>query len=282
MKQETKMAKKEVAVKNADTQMTHSNAVQDELAAFGFQAGVTSKSLTIPKALTMQGLSKLVNEGSAMVGEIRDSLEGKLLGGLVKVEGKKDRESRPFEFIPIGMFETWVIFERLPTGKGSETKDEYVETIPMDRSNAHWKIEETVGGVTVRRDKAINFYVLGVEDIKTGNAFPYVLSFRRTSFKGGMNMVTFITKLSRAKPAKLPYNKVFSLVISSQSNDSGDFFVSNTEMGRDTSGDELEVVKEWQEIMKASTITIDEGDEKPAAQASGPRSTPQADATTEY
>jgi hypothetical protein len=124
-------------------------ATQAQDAAWGSE-GLSNSDILVPKLLVMQGLSKLVSEGLANVGQIRDSLEGNLFGGMVKPK----ENPQAMEVIPFSTFRTWVIFEK------RNGKDEYVKTVPITPENEAWPINEVVGGVEVRRDKCLNFYVL--------------------------------------------------------------------------------------------------------------------------
>lgn len=206
--------------------------------------GVQASDILIPKLLVMQGLSKLVADGQAHVGQIRDSLNGELLGG----------KEKAMEVIAFSSFRTWVIFEK------RNGKDEYVKTERITAENENWPINEVVGGVEVRRDKCLNFYVIRPEEIKQGMAFPYLISFRRTSMQAGKKLSTFAAKLNAFK---LPLaSKVINLSVTAQENDKGKFFVFDVAMGRAASTAEVQEAFKWYQTLQTAQVRHDDSDLK--------------------
>lgn len=262
-----KATKKEVATPTqevAKTTLTSVPAAQGPDAAWGSE-NVSGQDLLVSKLLVMQGLSKLVSDGDANVGQIRDSLEGKLLGG----------KEKPVDVIAFTSFRTWVIFEKI------DGKDEYVKTEPMTPDNENWLGNEIVGGVEIRRDRCLNFYVLRPEEIKEGMAFPYLVSFRRTSSQAGKKLSTFAAKLKAfGKPMAA---KVVSLSVQAMENDKGKFFGFDVNITRDSTEAEIAEAKKWYLTLKTAKVTVDDSDLK--KNASGdivPGSPGTPDGTTEY
>jgi len=60
-----------------------------------------ANDIIIPKILPMQGLSVMVADGKAMMGEFRDSLSGEKLGSIAE----------PIPFIPFHVEKVWDILE---------------------------------------------------------------------------------------------------------------------------------------------------------------------------
>lgn len=228
---------KEIAIKES-TAMTYS----DYGSEYTGEAEVEAKDLIIPKFLLMQGLSKSVSDGKAVLGEIRDSLENKLLGG-------KDKS---FEFIPLHHNKTWIIFTE------EKGKLEYTAQVPYTAENADWEWNTTIDGKKVRRDQAINIYAIIPSEIKDGIFMPYLISYRRTSYNAGKQM---LTKLQQMKIIERPwFTKTFKLGSKQEKNDQGAYYVYTCEMGRDTKSEEIEAIKPWLKMLKSQTVKVDDSD----------------------
>jgi hypothetical protein len=233
-------------------------ATVSEETAWGSE-GIDGGDLLVPKILLMQGLSKFVTEGVANVGQIRDSLEAKLLGGAVG----PSQPPQELELLAFGSFKTWVLFEK--QGK----KDKYVGTVPYTPENQGWPLEEVVNGISVRRDKCLNFYVLLTKDIAEGFAFPHCLSFRRTSMSAGKKLATLAAK---ARVFNKPLaGSTFKLTVAIKENEEGKFFVWDLAGGRNSTEAELQEAKKWHEATKSRAVKVDDSDirtEPDAPQAS--------------
>jgi len=230
-----------VTVKEASTAPALLNSMLE-----GGDAAIDVRDLLLPRILLMQGLSKLVAEDKAKMGEFRDSLEAKLLGG----------KDKPLEFIPFYSNKTWVIFT-MDGGKMS-----YSSTVPMTADNAGWDREDTVQidgkKVPVKRYAAINYFVLLPSDIAGGEPFPLVLSFRSTSYVAGRKLETHKAKYQRIK--KPICWKTFLLTTTLQENEKGRFFVMDVAPERVTTDEELEEVATWYQVIKQANVRIDESE----------------------
>lgn len=233
--------------------------------------GISNSDILISKLLLMQGLSEKVSDGEASVGQIRDSVNNTLLGGFVK-----PKEMQPVQMICFSSFKTWVIFEK--RGVGSDAKDEYVGTVPFSPENEGWAISEIVNGVEVRRDKCLNFYVLLPSEIEEGVAFPYLVSFRRTSSYAGKKLATIAAKLKLFK--KPLSSKVIELKVAAEENDKGKFFVFDVADGRAATPKEIQTAYEWYQTLKVATVKVDDSDlksDKPAEASKAKTAMPQSD-----
>lgn len=199
--------------------------------------------IILPKILVMQGLSKLVADGKAVLGEIRESLDGKLLA---------ERE-KPLEFIPFHYYKTWICFLE------EKGKLQYKKQVPFTAENANWEWEGTTKeGVKFRNDATLNFYCLLPDEIKSGMFLPYLLSFRRTSYKAGKTLVTQKEKL---KMFKRPLaSMTFNLVGQKTENDLGKFYKFEITPGRNTTKEELEAVMPWFDMAQSTVLKVDESD----------------------
>ncbi len=214
-----------------------------------------AKDLIIPKILVMQGLSQSVSEGKAVLGELRDSLDNKLFGG----------KDKTLEFIPLHFYKTWIIFTE------EKGKFEYTAQVPCTAQNANWTWEDTVDGKKVRRDQAINVYCILPQEIKEGIFLPYIVSFRRTSYITGKKLLTDREKMLIAK--RRWHTKTFKLGSKLEKNDQGSFYVFTSEMGRDTTPEEIEAISPWLGMVTSQAMKVDDSDlekEVRAGQAEAP------------
>lgn len=229
---------------------------------------VSGKDLILPKVLLMQGLSGAVTDSKAAMGEIRDSLENKLLA----------EPTKPLEFVPFYFNKTWVIFEKIAT-KGGD-KLEYVKQIPWSPENDNWEWDTVEKGDDgkehrYRRDQSINVYCLLASEIKEGIFMPYVISFRRTSYVTGKALLTTKEKLKLSRRAWA--SKVFALSSVKTENELGTFYKLEVATARDSTPEELEAVAPWFDMIKTQGVKVDESDLKAeGSTAAQPPGTPQA------
>jgi hypothetical protein len=228
------MAKKELATKE-------NNLPAMAQGSWGAESADTSDIL-IPRIRIMQGLSKLVSSGEAAVGEIRDTVEGKFLGG------KKGKEILPVDIIIFDSFKTWSEF------KMNDGKWDFFRTIPMDSSNSDLPLEDLVDGHATRRDKVLNFYCLLASEVKEGVAFPYLLSLSRTSYTCGKKLMTAFAKLKVFK--KPVAAKHFMLTPVFTENDKGSFFAFDVTQGDNSSETELSEAYKWHMALKSMKVKV--------------------------
>lgn len=215
---------------------------------------IDSRDILLPRVLVMQGLSKFVAEDKARMGEFRDSLDAKLLGS----------KDTAMEFIPFYSNKTWVVF------KLEKGKQVYVATIPMTPHNMNLEREETIDGVEFKRYMCINYFVLLPSEIAAGEAFPYSISFRSTSYKAGRKLET---QKAKYRAIKKPISwKTMNLTTALQENDKGKFYVLDVAPNRLTTNDELAEVKKWYDIVKTANVKIDESDASDLGASAGDES----------
>lgn len=250
-KTDEKTEPKAIAVKEPTALATYDGLMDD--------TPVASTDLVIPKLLLMQGLSELVSQEKAKLGEIRDSIDGNLFGN----------KELPLEIIPFKTFKTWVLYEEM------NGKFEYKGQIPMTPENENWSWDDTVNGVKVRRDACINYFCLVPKEIEHEMFFPYLVSFRRTSYFAGKKLETHRAKLRLfKKPISF---KTFLLSSTRQENDKGTYYVYDIKEGRHTAEKELEAVKQWCDTMSKQSVRVDdsdfrkEADHHVARESDGPR-----------
>lgn len=203
---------------------------------------ISAQDIVIPKILLMQGMSKLVSDGRAAVGDLVDSITVEKLGN----------RKEPLSFIPFLTFKTWI------ESKKKGEKYEFVRQVPMDATNEDLPVEFTEGESIMRRDRSLNVYVLLPRDIARGEGvMPYVISFRRTSYQGGKTLATMIQKLAEFnKPAA---SKTFELIVADKENDKGKFVVLTVGEKGVTPRESMNLAYKWYKKVRAG-VKVDESD----------------------
>jgi len=252
-----KQPTQEVAVK-ADQQL--STEVSD-LSNWGVPQTMSS-DIIIPKILPMQGLSDLVTDGKAVMGEFRDSLTGEKLGSITE----------PIELIPFAVQKVWDIYKE----EGGDFK--WTQTIPLveDPAKADYNdllpwADKDLEGNNIKRVRRMNFFVLRPSDVATGTALPFIISFKSTSFVEGKKIFSqmYMRNLSQKLPPPAYTVKIGG---TKEKNDKGVFIVPKFELGRRTNSDELTQCLYW--FKQVNKLKIDEKDVQEAsdfgqAQATG-------------
>lgn len=211
--------------------------------------GVDSTDILIPKILLMQGLSDYVAEGSAQMGDLVNSVSAKLLGTA------REKDKKPVCIIPISTFKTWAEYT-VDTKGGLK----YKQTIPMTAANADLPLEDMVDNVKIRRDKCLNFYVLNVDEPEE---FPYVITFKRTSYHAGKKLATHFVKCQQAKALGKPVPPaatMFNLSGVKTQNDFGTFYVFDVAEAGKTSPELLAKAYHWYQVIKTKAVKVDESD----------------------
>lgn len=212
------------------------------------ELGVSASDLTIAKILLMQSTSELVGDGKANFGDMINSVTGEKLGQIDK----------PVEIIPLSVNKTWVVFDM------SSGQPEFMRVEPFTAANASQTWEGEEDGKPIRRDQSINFYVLLGSDVASGEAFPLMVSFRRTSYAAGKALVTQILKQRMFK--KSEYSKTVLLDASRQKNGTNTFAIFEVKPGRATTPEEQETAKTMLSMISASKPVVDDSDLRHPAQ----------------
>ena len=215
-----------------------------------------SSDMVVPKILPMQGLSKLVVERKAMIGEFRDSLSGKLVGSIDK----------PFEFIPFHLVKVWDVQEQQADGSYK-----YSKTIPLVEDimskdyndNLPWEGEGISADgkkVKVKNIRRMNYFVLLPDEIADGSAMPYILSFKSTSLKEGKKLFTSMyVRLAKAGLPPAAFTVALGGVMTT--NPKGTFVVPQINQGRKTTPEELTECLNWLKLVRGNkNIKVDESD----------------------
>ena len=202
-----------------------------------------SRDIMLPKILLAQGLSKSVAEGKAVMGEFRGSLDNKLLGN----------KEKGFEAIPFYISKSWIVFTE---EKGTL---KYTGQVPFGPENANWTWDDVdAQGRKVRRDQSLNMYCILPSEVTEGIFMPYLISFRRTSYTAGKKLITLKEKL---KMFKRPLaSTTITVTCRQDKNDKGVFYVYDIAQCRPTTGEEIEAVGPWFDLVKLQAVKVDDSD----------------------
>ena len=209
-----------------------------------FSESVDASDIIIPKVLLMQAISQLVEQDKAKQGDFVHSLDEVVVGA---------KEDKPVEFIVLGMFKTLQTYE----------DNKYVKTESLTPENAGHPYEEVVNGVTVNRTKTMNYYVIRPADVENMSVFPMVITFKRTSLKGGKKLATKLMMLEEFG-AEI-YMKTFKLVAKQEEGDKGKYYVMDIMDGRKSNDAEVKQAIKWSERLKTTAVQVHEAENEQAA-----------------
>lgn len=220
---------------------------------------VDSRDIVIPKLLIMQSTSGLVADEKAQFGDLVNSVSGEVLGSC------REKDNKPVKFICIKEDKIWVVLEKV--GEKYEFRRNEERTTQSEKLPLEW--EEN--GVFWRRDRTLNYFVLLERDLTNAMPFPYVLSFRRTSFAAGKVLSTHLLNCKAAimkakesnKPitaAMTPPGAIFELTGKKTQNDKGTFYVMQTNKVGDTSQENVAKAAEWIKTLRTQKFNIDQSD----------------------
>jgi len=204
---------------NLVTQKNNQLMAMEAEGAWGTE-GVLSNDLILPRLMLMQALSKFVSDDtiSAKAGEVRDSIDGRLLGSA----------KAPVKVIAFFNTTTWVI------NKETNGKFEFNKILPRVEGERK-EYEEVIEGEKYRNSACINLYCLIYDDLKTGMVAPYEVSFKSFSFKNaGRSFAQLASKLkSNGKPLA---SVVFEIGVKKEENDKGQFYAYTLAFAKDKDG----------------------------------------------
>lgn len=223
-------------------------AAQMPTGAWGTE-NVRSENILIPQVYLMQGQSKAVQLEKAKVGEIIESVTGKVLGGPTKA----------FEFIPISTFDTFMVQREEAPGDWKFLRTEKV-------TPANIKHKEQPNWLSVCPDTKkqlkwtyeIKFLVLPYDNYK--NTLPYVLGFRSTSLRAGKALTNHFSncRIDNVPPA----SKVMKVSSNKVTKNGKTFSVYDVSEGPKTSPEEQLVAYKWfKEFQKGTTVVHEATDD---------------------
>lgn len=238
---EQKKTTKAVATKATNSLST---STADINSAWGAEEA-TSNDIIIPKLLLMHGLSKEVQSGNKIQGDL---IRSTTLETLAK-KGEK------LKVIPFMMTKTWRISdisESPPKWKRDEIWNATNDDLAWEFEELDVKENKTK---KMRRDKAYNFYAMVVSDIDKGGAFPIRLQFLRTSAQAGRSIADYFAKsrMFQKPPAAQMWEISSELVTGPKPYFK---FVANPSTA--TSQEHLEECKNWFDTIKGNAHKVKE------------------------
>lgn len=224
------------------------------------EAPVSARDILVPKILVTQPTSKFVHDEKSKPGEIRESLEARLVAA--KGQGA--------EVIAFNFFKTRITFKIVKKKANDAGKQEFAGQVPWTPAfevekpkTGQWT--EVISGEEYVHYETINYYALFPDQIKDGTSFPHLMSFRSTGYKAGKTLESWRLRLQMSK--KKIYEKVFLLSSEQTENDKGTFYVPVVVTGRDATRDEVDAVETWKRLIGGANVTIDHSDlETPAVE----------------
>lgn len=174
--------------------------------------GVGGEDLQIPTIILVQKMSKVVDSYGAKSGDIWDMMENKKLG---------DADA-PVEFVPLALQKVWLVYK---TGSGSR---EYLKTVPYDEANKHLPYHDTDGGDSIERVFAMNWFVLLKDQVDSGTAIPYRISFKSSSLRAAKKLNTLIAKNAARVPV---YGHSYLLTSARETNDKATYNIMDVASG---------------------------------------------------
>ena len=231
---------------------------------------VDLSDILIPRVMMAQGMSKAVAAEKCQTGDLLRSTDDKVLAA----------KGQAVEFIPLSTFKTWVISEQ----KGQ--KFEYRREEPYTPANQDAPLEWQEDGKTFRRDRQLSFYILLTDDVKREKAalakaaggefpdpddalLPLVLSFKRTSYTAGKELVTHFSKAAYFNVP--PASGMFNLSCEKVSNDKGTFYTFAVARSGKTDPVDLAIARRWFDYINGNKVKVDEeGELEEVAQHAAP------------
>lgn len=197
----------------------------------------------ITKVFQMQGLSKLVREEKARMGEWRDSVSNELLCA-------KEAE---FEVIIFSAYRNILVSRLDPVSQ----KYKWVKTEALTPENSDFEFESQTMEGTFRRQMQYNYFLLPASDV---NTMPLVLSLSSTKTKTAKRLATMMGKM---KAKGLPSAAItFRLKSVNETNELGEWYGIEVSQGRPTTKEELQIAFDWYTRIKSdSRITVHEASE---------------------
>lgn len=226
------------------------------------ELGVSASDLIIPKMLLMQNTSEYVGDKKAAMGDIVNSQTLEVLGG----------EKSPVSLVPLKMYKTWRVYD-MDSGQPEFLRQ---EAVTADNEKLPWEdTEENEDGkkIPIRRDLCMNFFCLLYKEVQSGEAFPVVASFKRTSIQAGRQLATQI--FMQACLNRPPYAKTALLSVKTQKAEKNTYAVFEISKGADLPKDHADLAALWLKRLAEITYKVDEADESEAtASAAAPAAAP--------
>lgn len=200
----------------------------------------STEDLVLPRVLTVQPTSKMVQKYDAIPGQLRSTLDGSLLA----------KKGEKLSFVPFYLFDTW-IHSQWKNGKWEFTSIE-----PRNSTKSYEYEEKNAQGQPVlKHERAINAYVMLPQDLEAGGGLPYVLTFKGAkTYQEGRKFVTMCRVLEQLKqPAAARWFSVRTEVVT---NEKGTFSVLVVEQGEPTTKEQMAQCYTWYKKVRAMGANV--------------------------
>lgn len=213
--------------------------------------GMNVQDLAVPRLILMQNTSDAVGDGKAKLGDIFNSQSLQVIGGFDKA----------VELIPMKLYKTW----RVMDVSGKQAK--YVREEPVTETNAgrkwegvedveDWETGKVNQNCAVRYDLSYNFFALLKAEVEQEEAFPVVITFRRSSANAGKQLATHLFK--REALGQLPFSKSVVIKIGKEKKDTNTYAVFEIHQGELTSDAGLKMAAQWFPLLDQMKAKVDE------------------------
>jgi hypothetical protein len=237
----------EIMTQAQSTELTVSSAMEE--------LGISIGDLSIPKIHCMQSTSDMVGEGLAKPGQFVNSMTKEVIG----------EYDKPVEIIPLFANKTWVYYDM------TSGQPKFMRIEAMTPQNEHLPWDDVENGVKIRRDAALNFFVLRATEAEDDECFPYVISFKRTSYQAGKALATHLLKLKMFR--KPVFSKSVILSSRKEKKDTNTYAVMGIAIGKPTSDKAQAAAQLWLEMLQKGAYKVDDSDVKDDAKAAAPKMT---------
>lgn len=225
---------------------------------FGGENQFNFRDLIIPKLFLMQGLSDLVAEGVAKMGDIVDTAANEIIGSV------REKDRKPVRFYPLQMYRYWVHRKMVD----NELKFENATPWTPENADMKWEVLDSSGKVIGKNEETVVFAVVREDQIDNLEEPPRLLSFRSTSLKQTKQLKHhFLMCLSTRK--EVPFQTVFELSGRLEKNEKGSWFVPEClPRGKATADQALKLMefyKRYGKMIKEKIAGLLDEDEIPTA-----------------
>lgn len=195
---------------------------------------VSSRDLVISRINLMQGLSELVSDGKAKLGDLVNSVTKEVIAS----------KDATVELLPFYCTKTWI------TSKKKGNKFEF-ESVKPDQGQV-MPFEETIGGEVYKHEHCYQFFFMTKE-----LSVPVVASFKGTSHKVGKQLFTLMY-VNNKQAGLTPANNWVSLGSVIDKNDKGTYAVMSVKLSAKSTTEELQECIKWIGTLKTSAVKVDD------------------------
>jgi len=220
-----------------------------DLNAWGPAPSITVKDLVIAKILMCQPGSKAVAEEKAKFGQLIDSVNGTIIGGV----------DAPFVIIPFHMEKMWVRMRK----EGKKWKF-WIE-VPINEDvnspgyNDDWEYETEDAEGEIQNLRTWNTFCLLEADLKDGKAIPYTISFKSTSSRAGQKLITqmYVTNVDAGQG---PAAVAMEISATKREKDGNNFAVMDIRVARNSTKEEIAAAFKKHQAFRKGGYRVDHSD----------------------